>query len=322
MSIPVQLALSVGLAVRNKELIRDIPGDGKHFDKNIIKLLPPTDRKVCYRALSAIERAQLSSFEPKEAATKHDLKTRLSEVTKAVGRPIQVKEGKTPKWYKRPFLWVARCVHSFVLWFKNTFMGRVSSQKLYNKVETYLNDYNRAQKRVALLTKAEGGLIVKAEQELERSVANQKAFLKSFNTLVEVHETLRLIDVTMAKSEKSKIKGMENFRQEIQDAWIVDGLNAKVIPYTQTKGVISKLISEASPEVQNYLKDLYIAAQGPEENTKNAIQQLQQAGLHVTEEMQEQFKVGNNHRAHVEKAKKHLTDLKSELELLTKKYPN
>jgi len=321
MSISIQLALTVGQSLRQETLMKEIPGKGVHFDKAYLKAMSPSDRKTCYKALSVIERARLSAFAPDAPESSEKMKDRVRQVTDAVSRDLSSEDTKLPSWWKRPFLLVAKCVHSFFLWMKNTFFGRVSSNKLWNKVETYLNDVRNAKKRTQLLTKGGDGLIAKAEQELARCSNSQKQFLEQFKTLVEVHETLRQIDMTMAKGKKSKVKGTENFRQDLQNAWIVDGINANVIPYTEFKNVIANIITKASHEVQMYLADLLDAAQSADDNEDDVIQLLTEAGRQVTEQMQEQFKVGDNQRQLVANAHKHLRELREERELLSKKYP-
>lgn len=318
MNIPVQLALTIGQEMRNDALFKEIPGKGRHFDKNRIKALNLADRKLCYQALTAIEHAKLDDFNSESPP--ENLSKRVREVTKAVTGKLSIHETPSPVWYKRPFLWIARCIHSLVLWFKNTFLGRTSSSKLHNKVETYLNDYNRAQRRIALLT-ADEGLITKAKGKLNQCANEQKAFLKSFKILLEVHETLRLIDFIIEKNEESKAKGTENFRREIQDAWIVDKMNSDVIPLTHFKEVIVREVSEKTQEVREHLKDLLKAAKQEDQNDEDVLNLLEQAGKRVTEKMKEQFKTGNQHRIRVEIAHKHLCELKGELELLLKKYP-
>lgn len=322
MSISIQLALTVGKTLRNDELKKDIPGKGKHFDESYIKALSPEDRKVCYRALNTIEHSQLSSFEPDASEDNEAMKQRVSNVTSAFNTPLEDIQEDVPEWYKRPFLWIADCVHSFVLWFKNTFLGRVSSRKLYNKVETYLNDFSRAQKRLVLLT-ADDGLIAKAEQERDRCVENQRKFLTSFKILVEAHEALRMIDLTMPKNDKSKIQGTENFRLKIKNAWIVDSYNADVIPCSNLKEVVNNIIGKASSDVQAYLKDLFNAAQAEDEdNEEEVIQLLGESGQRLIQEIKQQYKTGNMHRNNVKEATEQLSNLENECNLLSKKYPN
>lgn len=320
MSLTIQQALEIANTFRNGDLHVTVPNKGDHFNKDHIKALSSTDRKVCFRALSQIERAQLAAFSPDVKTPAVDLSERVKEITDAIAAPLSAEEKPKKAWYKRPFIWIAKLVHSIILWFKNTFFGRVSSDKLWNKVETYLNDVRNAHTKMEDLRK-DKGLIQTANESLDQKAEEQRAFLKQFKVLVEVNETLHYINSTAAKDEKSKVRGLENFRAEIQKAWIVDNINADVIKTSDFKAVIVREVESASPEVQAYLNKLLVAAKSGDENTQEVADLFDAAAKKLSSDFKAQEVEGTKFHKQVQEAHDEFKKLKSELELLTKKYP-
>lgn len=320
MSLTIQQALAIGAAFRNEDLLEEVTGKGDHFKKGHIKALSPTDRKLCYRALSQIERASLNDFSPRSEPPAVDLTERVRDVTSAISDPIDTEDKSKPAWYKMPFIWIAKLVHSISLWFKNTFFGRISSDKLWNKVETYLNDVRLAHLRKDELSKDEG-LLSKASEALETQAEEQKEFLEEFKILVEVREVLHFIDTIGAKDKKAKVLGLENFRADIQNTWIVGDINAGVIPTTNLKKVVKNEIDNASEEVQRYLNDLYTAAKSDDDNIEEVADLIQAAVTKLKSDLESEVVIGGKHHTHVKDADEHIKKLQDEYDLLTKKYP-
>ena len=321
MSLTIQHALDIGAALRSEDLMIDIPGKGQHFDKDHVKSLSPADRKICYKALSVIERAQLNSFNSETKTSAVDLTDRVRKVTEAINTELPTDKTKKSPWYKRPFIWIAKLINSLILCFKNTFLGRISSNKLLNKVETYLNDYRNGHIRIEVLNRRDTGLVHTAKAKLGEEAVEQKKFLLSFKVLVEARDVLHLVDTIAAKECKSKAKGLENLRSDIQSTWIIDGINSDVIPTSDFKAVVVKQIESSTQEVQTYLDDLFEAAKSDDENSEIVADLFEAAVEKLKSDFERKTKEGSNLHSLVKEAHVNHKKLADELDLLTKKYP-
>lgn len=317
MSLTIHEALHIGYAFRGENLQENVSGKGDCFNKEYIKHLSSADRKVCYRALSLIEKARLSDFEGSAA----DLSDRVKDVTTAISVPIKSKDKEKSAWYEKPFIGVAKLVHSFCLGFKNTFFGRISSVKLLNKVETYLNDLRLAHIRIEELNKESDGDICKAKEMLKTRAAEQRKFLEGFQILVDARETLHFIDVIAPKDKNAKVPGLENFRADIRNTWIIDDINADVIDVCNLKEVVENRIDDATEDEKKYLDELFKAAQSEEDNIGEIPGLIEEAVKKLQEDLKAQAVIGDEKCTNVKNANDHLKKLKDELNLLNQKYP-
>jgi translation elongation factor P/translation initiation factor 5A len=312
MGLSMQQALTIGKAFRAEGLLVSKAEDVEQFNKTHIKNLSATDRKICYQALSNLDKAQLSDFEQENTDIVQLDPDRVELIAKTIVEEPVSAEPKKTGWYAKPFLWIAHKAHSFFLWFKNTFMGRVSTDKLWNKVEAYLNDVRVAEKRVKVLNE-DNGEIAKAKNTTEEQAARQKEFLEAeFKTLVEAREVI--IQIYLGDT------CFQDCRRNLHKEWILDGFNEEVIPKQSFREVIIEAIEGADRNVQNFLQPLYNLAKDEDSNEEALREAFKTASETIKSEMASKVDEGEKLFAELKAAHKQQIKLESEARLLDLKY--
>ncbi|NGX43297.1 MAG: hypothetical protein K940chlam7_01592 [Chlamydiae bacterium] len=145
-------------------------------------------RKICLIALNMVKNAKLSDV--KEEGPTH----KISE-----DRIINVCEALTeePKESTDKMSWIAKLIRSFVKGFKNRFMGRISSKKLYVEASNYVDKRKKAEmERVALKNSktALKGKIEVSKKEVNRHIERYELLEARRRVLKKVNVELAYIE--------------------------------------------------------------------------------------------------------------------------------
>ncbi len=317
MSLTMDQAVQIGQTFRTDSLwTKD--SDGSHFDKPHIKQLSLSDRKVCARALDMLAHAQLNDWKSKKTGMESNV---ISDITTHIKADVPTVTEKKHAWYVKPFIWIAKQVHSFILGFENIFLGRVSSDKLWNKVEVYMQDYRVGKKRWKAL---EGSEIKKAKNTTAEKADEQKDFIKDeIELLLAVQERLLKIATTVPQKEDSKQQMLSamDFKKMVSDQWLVDGVTkdqVKVLNYKQTIADIFK--NEVNNNVKVFFEDLIEAANDNDRPEDEVRQLYTEAWKSFQEAFNGKVDDGNAHKKAVTEAFNAQKALERESELLQKKF--
>ena len=195
--------------------------EGMKFKKAHLEQLCQADRKVCFKALKMLSSAKLPDWKKKEPAKKLD-DQRVADITAHVTNKPEASNEKKTVWYKAPFVAVAKLVNAVVLYIKNTFFGRISTNKLYNKVEVFRKEHDDAVVRV---NKLESELIGDKKIAIDKKAAKQLdkqrnvfggKYMKMRGILVEIwceEEQNNIIRRDLGK--RIHVEGHDNFIKEV-----------------------------------------------------------------------------------------------------------
>ncbi|MFQ5752038.1 MAG: hypothetical protein ACE5HI_08580 [bacterium] len=300
MSCSIQQAVQLATVFKENSLA----GTDHHFKRDHIKQLSPQDRKVCFRALKQLEKAKLSDWDKCDPKKKLD-DQRITDITECVKRTPKSNNNKKTHWYSAPFIGVAKLVSSFVLWFKNIFFGRVSTNKLYSKVAAYRQDWFNAEARYDEIQKGSRGkpAILKEDQDaIDAAQADHNAIENRLRT-----------DLQAKRRVLSEI-----YVQNLDEDELREDTYAKS---RSLKEIVIEVLTERKPQIGDYFKDLKDVAGSDEAKDSEVIEEHNKAHRKVTSEIADLVKkelhtaIGNLDSLH-SKWKKH----KDEAELLKRKF--
>lgn len=188
-----------------------------HFKKEHLKQLTPEERKICMAALEKIEKGRLENWKSPEnnESEKYLHPDRLTELSKKIALPPEISENKTVSSYKTPLIWIAKTVHSIFLWFQNTFLERISTARLLDKVDSFRQHAANASEDIRKIKQEilpEVDLLIHKYTIKKNQEIIQK---KLIGGLFEIDKIL-----TTLKSEKDRESALSSF----VDYYHVDGI--------------------------------------------------------------------------------------------------
>ncbi len=198
--------------------------NGPHFNRAHLKKLSAPDRKAYYNLLDMVEKATLPDLKNCVSSIPKELKTRLEDLSDAMHQDLVIKNDESPAWWKWPFVKIAKLIHSLAIGILNIF-GRVSTEKLFDKVEAYRRDYLEAEKKLKELIGVDGN-----RGKIDQAYDAHKAALDKFENFIsdEYNPNFELIRVINRISREapsdamSDTRGLENIKWDAFDRWSTD----------------------------------------------------------------------------------------------------
>ncbi|NGX43145.1 MAG: hypothetical protein K940chlam7_01436 [Chlamydiae bacterium] len=239
-----------GKPVEEKELTRDF----------LREAIPEKERKTYYEAFIAMKNATLSNWDPEKGPAGKISAERITELndtlkTKIAAFKAPEKEGEAPKatedsWYKLPFIWIAKLVDSIWKGFQNTFLGRISNEKLFLELTNHLTELKNAPgKKSELETKSADlkGKIKIEEGNVNKCREKDVSFANMLTRLKQIEEEdtrEKSKDRVNAASEEGNLtsphKKVKTFR-ESADAVLKGRENIFTIEISDESGKKSKV---------------------------------------------------------------------------------
>lgn len=315
MPLTMDQAVQIAQTFRTENLWSGADGEIQHFDKPLVKAFSPRDRKICARALDMLSHAQLPEWENDTSSLNSK---RIESIIEQVTADIQEPEVKKHARYVKPFIFIAKFIHSLIVGFQNTFIGRVSTNKLWNKIEVHMQDYNVGVKRHKALSDE---LIDEATCRTNEAADAQRKFIEELIIpLVKVRTQLIFINaIAPSESEVTEVQTIQDLNQDILEKWLVKQ-TADVIGFMDFKESVLQVLNGQEDDVKEYLKELILAANNVNKKNEDVRKLHCEALKKFTKDFNEQVGPGNEHSITVKKALEAQTMLEKEADLIEKKF--
>lgn len=239
--------------------------DGDRFDRSHLKKLSCADRKACATALDVIQNAAIDDYNRVPAdSISEDFKNGVKQLKSNLFEEIPVANNESPSWWKLPFVKIAKWVRSLALGILNVF-GRVSTQKLFDKVEAYRRASLEAKTRLKEL-KGSNGLLQAAETAKEEAL--NKLFAHIEDQINPHLQALRAVNCIQAEApmQGGANKNSESLKFDLLNRWSTEENDdtktfiSESLKIRSFKEAVIEIIDSRRLELNSLLDDLYDAA--------------------------------------------------------------
>ncbi len=143
------------------------------FEKVRVKRMTQAERKVCHQALLLLLNARATDFDHIRQEGPAVDPAILQSIVKGLREDFVTNDYPISPWYQKPIFWVARAVRSIWLSVQNAFLGRISSNNLYNQIEAYRERFDKYQELTS-----ENGKLRKRKEKVEKLAEERKVSIE------------------------------------------------------------------------------------------------------------------------------------------------
>lgn len=171
------------------------------FRQSQLKILNDEERRICLEALEKISSSQLSDWKPNPKMVLYDPNILNALKDKIKQLPVDRREERLP-WYQAPFIWIAKQVNSFFLWFQNTFLGRISSQNLLDQVAIFCQNASTAESDVK---KIEQVILPDINKKIKEKIEERDEVILKGNLANGLLETYKVVLALKSEGKREHI---------------------------------------------------------------------------------------------------------------------